>query len=157
MVPTEVVGVAAIECEPTRKDSAAELLSEELVRLSGDPAGDNTWSVLVRWSDVGTVMWSLQVTALVVVVVVKAVVVSAVVVTSGPHGSQLVSSLHQSKAVGVVLTVGPPTDHEDGPPDLVPVVVAVIQQSVVAVVVVGDHRLVAESDHAWWSVVAVLQ
>ena len=110
-----------------RKSWPAPELSDELVRLSGEPA---ELSLMSQWSLVVVVM--VPVGPVVVVLLLLVVVVNEV----APQGSQVESSLHQSKEE-VVLGAGEAHDLDEA-----------IQQSEAEVVVGPEgHRLAPSTDH----------
>jgi len=130
-----VAPVAACSALAVRK-SAAEL-SEELVRLSGDPAATISSLVAVELG-VGVV----------VVAVLLLVEVVTVVGWAVPHGSQADSSLHQSKEEEVLTGPAAATDE-----DQVEVLEVIQQSEEVVVAVAADQDLLppaalpADVDH----------
>ena len=130
-----VTPVAACSALAVRK--SADELSEELVRLSGDPAATISSLVAVELGE-----------AVVVMVVLLLVVVVTVVGWAVPHGSQADSSLHQSKEEEVLTGPAAATDEDQAE------VLEVIQQSEEVVVAVADDQdllppatLPADVDH----------
>lgn len=117
-----VAPVAACSALAVRK-SAAEL-SEELVRLSGDPAA--TISSLVAVDELGVGVMAVLLLVEVVTVVGWAV----------PHGSQADSSLHQSKEEEVLTGPAAATDE-----DQVEVLEVIQQSEEVVVAVAADQDL----------------
>ena len=119
-----VAPVAACSALAVRK--SADELSEELVRLSGEPAA--TISSLVAVDELGV--------GVVVMAVLLQVEVVTVVGWAVPHGSQADSSLHQSKEEEVLTGPAAATDE-----DQVEVLEVIQQSEEVVVAVAADQDL----------------